>query len=163
MAVSYGLLDGKAVTVLVALKLYRIMTLWIVLYVLDKVYQAKYVSAVFVAHRAPPRLLYLPFVMVAVEGMTFMLAFAVLLVFERRFKRDQNTFIVDETLLWQVMVDYLITTICIFAIGLVVVYAVTNCSVLRYKHDGLRGIRAGTRLIFYLACVIIALPCYLAY
>lgn len=163
MGLSYGLLDGKSLFVLYFIKLYRILSLWIVVYVLDKVYQASFVEIVYVGHKDPPRLLNLPFVMIAAEGVAFLLAFTLLLIFERRFKSTQNTFIIDETLLWQVMVDYTLTTLTIFLISLVVILAITNCNVLRFKHDGLRGIRAASRLIFYVSAVVILLPCFLVY
>lgn len=161
--VTYGLLDVKSGAVLCIVKLYRVLVLWLVLYLLDKVYQADYIEQVYVQHKAAPSLMHLPFLMVAIESAAFFLAFVVLLVFERHFKTDLNTFIVDETLLMQVFVDYALTTVAMLVIGIVVVMTITNCSNLRYSHDGLRGIRCATRITFYACCVVLAVPCFLVF
>lgn len=163
MGLTYGLLDGKTCGILYLIKLYRILALYIVLFVVDKVWQAKYVDDVYVQHGQPPSLILLPFAMVAIEGMAFLLVFVVLLVFERRFKNTLNTFVVDETLLWQVLIDYILTTVCIFVVAIIVVTTITNCSILRYKHDGLRGIRVACMLTFSIACIILLQPCFLVY
>lgn len=162
MALGYGLLDEKSIGILCTVKAFRFGVFWLLLYVMDKVYQSKYVERVFVEHKTPETLRNLPLFVVGLEGVAFAMVFALLLLFERRFKTAKNTFIVDEVLLMQVIVDYVLTTACILIVGMVVARAVTNCGLLRYQHDGLRGIRAATRLMLYLTAILIAVPCFLA-
>jgi hypothetical protein len=163
MGVTYGLLDGKSVGILYTIKAYRILCMWFLLFLMDKVYQTEYVNKVFVQDGRAPTLMYWPLVLIASESATFLLAFALILIFERRFKNVQNTFIVDDTLLVQIMMDYVMTTLVMMLVGFTVVFAVMNCSRVRYGHDGLRGIRSASRLMFYLNAVVLTLPMFLAY
>jgi hypothetical protein len=160
---AYGLLDGKSVALMYLIKLYRIMCLWAVLYLMDKVYQIRFLERVFVEDAAPPSLMYWPFVLIAAESSMFLLMFAIILVMERRFKSVQNTFVIDETLLLQLLTDYVLTTLSMFLTCNIVVNAVMNCSTMRYKHDGMRGIRSASRLMFSMCATILAVPCFLAY
>jgi hypothetical protein len=160
--VSLGLLDGKAMGVLCALKAYRFMSFWILLFVMDKLFQTQYVQSVYVDDGPPPQVWLFPLYVVGAEAVAFLLVFLVLLMLERRFKSTHNTFIIDETLLWQALTDYVLTTACIVVLGLGIAYAIRKCG-LRYSHDGLRGIRALSRTMLYSVAVILALPFFIAY
>jgi hypothetical protein len=162
MAVSYGLIDAKSVAIIYAVKFYRIMVLWVLLYVMDKVYQSKYVEDVYVAHDKSPSLLYMPLYVVAIESLSFLLVFCLLLMLERRFKNGSNSYLVDQHFLLHVMADYVLTTLAMIPAGVAVAYVLSS-PYLRYNHDGLRGIRACTELMLAVFSVIVLLPCFLAY
>jgi hypothetical protein len=163
-APSFGLLDGKSVGLLYVIKIYRMMVYMIALFVMEKTYQARFVQDVYVAHGRPPRLAFFPLYVIAIESFFFLLAFIVLLMLERRFKNSDNTFVLDETFLWQAITDYIMTTASILLIGLLLAHVISTCSGgLRYNHDGLRGIRALSHIMQYVIVVIILLPFFLVY
>jgi hypothetical protein len=163
MALSYGLLDAKSVFILYGIKVYRLMVFWIILYAMDKVYQTKYVEDVYVAHAKAPSIIFMPMYMVAVESFFFLLMFCVLLTLEKHFRNRGNTYVVDDTLLAQVMVDYVLTTLSILPSCVAVAVVVTTTPALRFGHDGLRGIRASTTIMLLTITVLLAVPMFLAY
>lgn len=160
---AVGLLDGNSLVILYIMKVYRIMSIWLILYVLDKVYQGQYMEDVYVSHRSPTSMSMLPVLLVSIEGVSFALFFFMLLLFRNRFRITKNTFIIDEILLRHVLVDYALTTTSIMLIGTAVIAVVCSKDTLRFHHDGMRGIRAASRIIFYSSIIVLLLPMFLVY
>lgn len=161
-SLAIGLTDAKSIGILYALKAYRLTMFWIILFVMDKVYQTKFVEDVYVGHRQPPSLAMVPLHLVALESLSFLVVFVLLLVAERRFRNTINTFIVDDVLLMQVVTDYAVTTPAILLICQVIVTVVCSPA-LRYGHDGMRGIRSAYQLCLYASALVLAIPAFLAY
>ena len=162
-AAAVGLLDANSLVILYVIKTFRIMSIWTVLYVLDKVYQAQYMQDVYVSHRPPTSVSLLPVLLVSIEAVAFALLFMILLLFRNRFCVTKNTFIVDEILLRHVLVDYALTTTSIVLIGTAITAIVCGKDTLRFHHDGMRGIRAASQIIFYASIIILLLPMFLVY
>lgn len=160
---TYGLLDLQSVGILYLVKLYRIGSLWITLYVLDKVYQEKYVERVYASHKSAPNLRTMPLYAAALQCLFFLICFVIVLLLERRFKKPGNTYVIDDVLLMQIMCDFVITLIVFTAGGYALAYIISDCSILRYNHDGLRGIRALSRLLYYYGTLVYLVPCFLVY
>ena len=160
---AVGLLDGNSLIVLYIMKIYRIMSVWTILYILDKVYQGQYMDDVYISRRPPTSMTMLPVLLVSIEAVSFAFFFFLLLLFRNRFNVTKNTFIIDETLLRYVMVDYALTTTSIMLISTAIISTVCNKDTLRFHHDGMRGIRASSRIIFYSSIIVLLLPMFLVY
>lgn len=152
--------DLQAAVVLYGLKLVRAMVLWVALYVVEKVYQDSYVQAVLVEDRKPPDLALVVVYAVAVEGSVMLLVLLVLALLKAKYKTPSNTFVIDDRLLVAAAVDYLVSTGAILAIGAALGAAAQNGRLFRYRHDGLRAVRALCNLLLYTSLVVLAVPFY---
>jgi hypothetical protein len=155
-----GAWSAGSATVLYVFKLARVMVLWIALYIMEKVYQESYVQKVYVNGGKPPELV--PLVLYAVLIDAFVMSLVLLIVFlvKGKYKRDDNTFIIDGALVKVLAVDYAVCTAVIVAIVSLLSHAAQNASLFRYSHDGLRGVRAVCTMALAVSAVVSAFPMY---
>ena len=154
------LLDGWAVGLLYAVKLWRIMALWVALYVMEKVFQDGYVQRVMADRKKPDQLALLVTYALCAELCATLLLLGVLALFMTRFKTARNTYVIDTPLFVLVAVDYVVTTGVLLALGVLVARAVQDPSLYRYRDDGLRGIRAYCTLMLNASVVVLAAPMF---
>lgn len=153
--------DAKLVTILYFVKLYRFCILWLIMYLVEKIFQSRHIMRVYVEDKEPRTLI--PYVVTCMlfEGVAFLIILAVLAVMMSRYKTPHNTFVVDSMLLVSVIVDYMLTTLLILAVGIIVASIVQSKTLFRYVHDGLRGIRANAAILFWISLIVLALPMFL--
>lgn len=148
------------VAVLHFTKLLRFMAMWIALYIMDKVYQARYVSRVYIDGLPPPTLVGLVVCAVGVEAIVALFIGVVLMLLMNMFKRPTNTYAIDSGLIAMFLCDYVVTTVLFLVMGLWI--GGVSQELFRYSEDGLRGIRALTFTLLWLAAALILLfPAYL--
>lgn len=166
---TVGDVDLQAALVLYGLKVVRVMVLWIALFVVEKTYQDSYVQAVLVEDGSggggggankPPDLSMVVVYAVAVEGSVMLLVLLVLALLKAKFKTPGNTFVIDDRLLVAAGVDYVLSTGAVVAIGAALGAAAQNGRLFRYRHDGLRAIRALCNLLLYVSAVVLVVPFY---
>jgi hypothetical protein len=138
--------------------LMRVMVLWVVLYFVDKSYQARYVQRTLVEGGDPPRLWTMVLTALAIEAIVMLLVGCVLLLVSRIYKTDANSFVIDGKLLGRLAVSYAVSTLAIAVIGFAYGSVMQDPSRLRYKQDGLRAIRSLSVIILLSSAVIIATP-----
>jgi hypothetical protein len=145
-------------------KAYRIFTLWIAVFVIEKVYQQAYVERVFLAEDAekntsPPSLGGFVAAVMAVEAVTAGAFFAVLGLL--RAGGTGSAYVVDTPMLAMLFMDYLLSTSVVLAAGALVARTVQDRRLFRYGHDGLRAVRAHAIMTLKLAMVILAIPFFM--
>lgn len=155
------LIDTHVHGVLYVFKFQRVMAVWIALYLVDKVYQERYVTRVFVREEAAPSLVPLMLTALLVEGVITGIALAVAVALFVIHKRKDNTFIFDAHMLTALAVDYLASSLLLGGLGALLGAAVQDGRLFRYKRDdGLRGIRALCTLLLYVSAVVLSIPYY---
>lgn len=143
------------------IKLYRLSVLWIVMYVVEKVYQGQHIMRVYVEDKKPKPLSSYIVLCMFLESVAFFLLFFALFMVMLRYKHPKNTFVIDRVLLTALLVDYVLTTLFIVGVGTVVCSVAQDRQLFRYQHDGLRGIRACASVLFVVSIVALLLPFYL--
>lgn len=154
------MIDAQIGLVLYAIKVVRVMVLWIALYVVEKVYQDSYVQSVLVNDGEPPRLSLIVVYVAAIEGSLMLLLLLVLSLLKAKYKTRDNTFIIDNRMLVLGAVDFFVSTSVFVCIGSLLGEAAQNGRLFRYKHDGLRAIRALCNMLLYVSIVVLAMPYY---
>ena len=154
--------DGPFLAIAYSIKMIRLLAVLGVLAIMERVYLSRYFDATYMSTDPgpPPNLTAVPLIVFGVEALLFAIAFTILFVFEAALKTESNAYVVDTGLLVSLAVDFFLTTCasCVIASG--IMSTIASCS-LRYKTDGMRGIRAGFRLVQISCCVIFMLPAFL--
>lgn len=153
-------LDWKTVGVMYAIKTYRLLTMWIIVYAVEKVFLENYLRRVYVEHVAPPDFSLLIWVCWAIEFITFTIPMFVLALLYTRYKAHDNTFVIDGSVMQGLVTDYVLSSTILVSLGLIGAAHVQDRSLFRYDHDGMRGIRAGAQLFFLVSAVVLLVPFY---
>ena len=165
LAILYALLgalflDWKTVGVVYTIKTYRLLMLWIIVYLMEKVFLDNYLRKVFVRHGRPPNLTQLVTVCWAIEFITLLVPLMIMALLYSRFKDTRNSFLIDESMVKYIMADYLATSIVLVVVGVIIFNQIQNQNLFRYGHDGMRGIRAGSQMFLKTSAVVLAVPFY---
>jgi len=165
---SRSVRDGYLLLFAALFKAYRICTLWIVVFVMEKLYQQAYVERVFLAEdgaggddRTPPSLDGFVAAVMAVEAVTAAAFFAILALLRSGFRAGDTSYVVDAPMLTLLATDYALSTAAVLAVGGMVARTAQDRQLFRYGHDGLRGVRAHALMTLKLAMVIVAIPFFL--
>ena len=151
--------DGAAFGFVVAVRLVRIMVLWIALYFVDRAFQESYVQRVLVEdRRKPPRLWTIAAAALAIEGVVLLLLSAILFLLHSRFKTAENAFVIDGPLLRRLGADYAVTTGIILSLGTAMGVVSADPKNFRYRDDGMRGIRAMCTMLLLVAVAVLLVP-----
>lgn len=163
---SRSVRDGYLLLFAALFKAYRIFTLWIAVFVIEKVYQQAYVERVFLAEEdgekntsSPPSLRGFVAAVMGVEAVTAGAFFAVLGLL--RAGGTGSAYVVDTPMLALLFIDYLLSTSVVLAVGALVARTVQDRRLFRYGHDGLRAVRAHAIMTLKVAMVILAIPFFL--
>ena len=154
--------DRSTLAISVFVRLLRVMLLWVILYFVDRAYQAIYIEHVMSRDgnmgesvmQLKPRLWSMILVVFMIEAVFLLVVWLILSAFKKRFKLPGNTFVIDDALLKRLVVQYLSTLVLLVPIGMLFGYAMQSCKELRYRDDGLRGIRA-LAVLLLITCVIV--------
>jgi len=141
-------------------KLYRILSLWMIVYVLERVYLERFITRVYIEDKSPKGLAAFVVLCAFIELISFLVLFLVLFGAMIKYKTSFNSFIIDRPLLIGVAVDYFVSTLLIINTGAIVASVIQNRDLFNYHHDGLRGIRANAVLVLYLSLLLFAIPFY---
>lgn len=157
--------DSLSLGVSVFVRIVRIMVLWIILYFVDRAFQAVYIESVMSKEggdadtpvtQLNPRLWSMMLVVLAVEAVVFFALYLVLAALKKRFKAPNNAFVIDDALMRRILMQYLSTVAFLAPLGIMIGYTMQSCAELRYRDDGLRGIRALAVLLLILCIIVVA-------
>lgn len=155
--------DWPTYSVVYMTKIARVMMLWISLFMVEKVFQDSYIQRVMVNDEKPPQLLLMPVMALGIEMVFVILVYMVLALLRLRYKRLDNTFIIDGALMNTFLVDYMLSMPLLITSGLLMAHVVQNGRMLRYHHDGLRGIRALGIMLLCVWAIILTVPLFPVY
>jgi hypothetical protein len=102
-----------------------------------------------------PRLWTMILATLAVEAVFMLVIFLVLSAIKKRFKTPGNTFVIDDALIRRIGIQYASTLALLIPLGVTVGYVMQSCADLRYRDDGLRGIRALSVLLLILCFTVV--------
>ncbi len=154
------------VLLLYIFKVTRIMVLWIALYTLDKVWQDEYVRSLVENEENgdekadPPSLLPIIVMALGMEAIVMMVIVLVLCLVRINYGGANSRFLIDQRMLRMLGVDYFISTVLLLLLGVGVSAAAQDLRILRYREDGMRGIRATCTILLLCAAVVLLLPLY---
>lgn len=151
-------MDVQVVALLYVIKLLRSMTLWISLFVVEKVFQDAYMQAVYVNNTKPPDLTSIMVYAIMLDAVFVFLILTVVVLLRSRFETPNSGFIIDGRFMAIALFDYFATTSLLVALGSLLGNAVQNKRLFRYSHDGMRGIRALCTMLLYMSFIVMALP-----
>jgi hypothetical protein len=152
-----NLLDPHFI-VMYLLKGFRLVSAWYALRTGGAVFQGMYDSRVYARDEQPPS----PAVFVGIfllMDLAINLVLGVALVFAKHmFKRMDNDFPVDSSLLTAWAFDYAISTAVVAVMALIIGEIIRKKKYFRYKYEGDRGIRAMRQMVMNVYCVILFVP-----
>jgi len=158
--VSALFVDAKTAGVMYAIKTYRILTLWFIVSMMEKVFLENFLRNTYINQGPPPDFAQFVTVCWATEFFALAVPFFVLSLLYVRYKAFDNSFIIDMQLIFMALLDYVMSSILLVSIGLVVAGRIQDGDLFRYRHDGMRGIRAGALIFFRVSLVVILVPFY---
>lgn len=140
------------------------MVLWVILYFVERAYQAMYIENVMSKDgnhemrvmELKPRLWSMILVVLAIEAVFMLVVLLILAAISKRFKTPNNTFVIDGAFLKRLTVQYLSTLALLIPLGTSFGYVMQSCKDLRYRDDGLRGIRALSVLLLITCAFVVA-------
>jgi len=160
--------DTTAHAISIFVRVLRVMLLWIVLFFVDRAYQAVYVedvlskpfdvTAVLPASSLSPRLWTMMPIVLGIESVLLLMLALGLLALKTRFKSSDNSFAIDAPLIRRLLREYLASVAVLAPLGALVGHTMQSCKEMRYRDDGLRGIRALAVLLLIMSVIIIAAP-----
>ena len=150
-------LDATVSSAVYLVKFYRLMSMWVVIYVMEKIYLQRYLQKVYIEDTTPPNLWHFVLMCSLVESVIFGAAMLVMFMLSQKYGGGTG-FVIDKVLIYSIGVDYIFTTWIFVVAGLGISSVIQNCKLLRYSHDGMRGIRAYATIVFYIFILITTLP-----
>jgi len=160
--------DTTTLMISIFVRVMRVMLLWIILFFVDRAYQAIYVedvlskpidvTAPLPASSLSPRLWTMMPLVLGIESVMLLIVVLGLLALKTRFKSTTNTFVIDTPLMRRLLTEYLASVAILAPLGALVGHTMQSCKEMRYRDDGLRGIRALAVLLLIMSVIIIAMP-----
>lgn len=152
-----------------AVKAFRVLAMWIVIYVTAKLYSKRHLRRVYLAedddteYRPDERrtnLWTFALTCAAIESIGFLLLIGCLamLAYKRRNPDAYPVFMIDEMFMQRATYDYVAVTLVWVAAMCLVASSIENCDVMRFEDDGLRGVRAYATIALYAFLVLVAFP-----
>lgn len=165
LAIAYALvgalfLDWKTVGVMYAIKTYRLLTLWIIVYAIEKVFLENYMRRVYINHEPAPSFTQLVTVSWAIEFIALTVPLLIVTLLYVRYKAADNAFVIDRDIIKGILADYVMSSALMVLVGIAIVNQIQDNSLFRYDHDGLRAIRAGSQIYFQCSAIILFVPFY---
>lgn len=152
--------DFKIASVMYAVKMYRIFTMWLIVSMLEKVFLENYLERVYIKHSRPPSFSQLVTVTWAIDAIALIVPFSILYLLYVRYKDVGNSYIIDARIMLLVMIDYLMSSILFVSVGLIILNHIQDKDLFRYEHDGMRAIRAGAVIFFRVILLVVLIPFY---
>lgn len=143
---------------LYAVKLLRIVFIYIALVVTVRVFDQMYMKAVYVQNQEPPSLLKMLGIFVAFDAalnLVFLLLILLLVFF---FKNSGSEFILDMSFVKSMVVDYAATLVIVVSLGAIVGAIIQRKKYFKYKVEGPRAIRAYQEVLLGVGAVVSVIP-----
>ena len=149
--------------VLYGLKVIRLLFIYVALFISTRMFIPIYENAVYDDKADPPPLwkFLLIFLGFDISLNIFLLVLMVLLKY--LFKSDDNTFIIDGSLITKYCYDYVCSTSLILLVSALISFVIVEKKYFKYKYEGMRAIRAFEKIVFYISMVNLAMPFFLIF
>jgi len=151
------LLDSHLI-LMYAIKALRFLFVWAALQFAENVFQMWYAKAVYGENKDPPHPALMLLVFIGIEILLNFVLLAVLLLLRAMFSANNTRFPVNSVFLKSYLIDWLCTTVVIFAISALIAEVMRKKKYFRYRYEGERGIRALKTIVFYVSMIILLLP-----
>ncbi len=157
--------DPMVVGALYVFKAVRFVTLWVSLYVVDKLWRDAVVQSVInsstvdpSATPKPPSMRWIMAVALSLELVVLAVIVFVLAGLNGLLGGAGARWMLDACFLRLLAIDYLVTSLVLFGIGVLVALVAEDRKRFRYSDDGMRGVRATTTMLWLLTGPILLLP-----
>jgi hypothetical protein len=164
------LLDPATNVIVCAIKLVRILTLWISIYFTEKIFQDKFVQQVYYGKSTstdekirPPDIRYFMGVVLLIDAVAYGLFLCMLFSVSRYVIASSicgQVFTIDNSIFLGVLGDYIASSTILIILGVLLSNTIQNEKHLRYNDLGVRGIRAFSELILFLSIIVTLIPYY---
>lgn len=156
--------DSRITGLLVWFVIFRVMVLWILLFLADKVFQSMYVQRRLsdVQVRPPPHLWSLMPLVLACEALVMAVLFTILILWKLR-NKEHPTFFIDRYSLSLLLSSYGVSTLILVLFGASLGRIIECQSDFRYHENGLRGIRALCVSLLPTSLIVIGIVTLLAF
>lgn len=149
--------------ILYTVKVVRIMVIWIVLYVIDKIWQDMYIQSLLKSEttgieQKTPSLWPIIIIALGIEAVFMLVLLLILVMVASLYGGTNTTFIIDRTTLFAIGVDYAMSSTILILIGATVASIAQSKRLFRFGDDGMRGIRATCNMLLVIAAIVIAIP-----
>ena len=163
---NYSVMDiiiDAQFTVLYLIKGLRILFTYIALFLSTRVFSPIYEEKVYDQKANPPGLWQYMFIFLGFDIAFNCFLVVVLFLLQFLFKTEDNSFIVDKYMFFKYLIDYAVSMIIMFLIGILVSKVITDKKYFKYKYEGLRAIRAFESIMFFNAIPIYMFPYFMAF
>jgi hypothetical protein len=140
------------------LKFIRIAIQLVALWAAQKSFQDMYFRKVYGKDKNPPHLRRMLYLYLSIESVAYLLVIAVVIGASFAFKREKNTFVIDDALIKVIMWDFILNTIVTLAFGIAVASTLYNNKYFTYKDQGLATTRAYMDIMMVTVGIIGILP-----
>lgn len=144
---------------LLACKLFHVIFLWFAFYVAEKAALDAFITRVYVEKRRPPRLEWIPVGVFSAGAV--MVMFLILGSYTVLVRSLTAPLMGGYKLIWTLATDLIVAWALAFVASLASAMVSQNQTCMRYKDDGLRGIRAYCYMALCISVVISLIPYYL--
>ena len=152
--------EASDIAIVVIAKVVRAMVFWVALYVVEKAYQDAYVQRTLLEDGTPPDLRMLTAAAIGIDIVLIGIIGCVTFLIKKLFKTPNNTFVLDDSILRIIGIDYACSTVVILAMGTLLSHSAQSGQLFRYRDNGVRGIRALCNMLLYVSFVGMAIPYY---
>jgi plasmid maintenance system antidote protein VapI len=147
--------------VMYVLKLVRFGFMWMALMVASSIFTNRYVDQVFTRREDPPPMSALVAMFLAIELMFNVVLWVILTFIRRVYQTDEGDFIVNDTMMKRLFVEYAISTAFIGAIGFFISEVIRRRVVFSYASDGVRPVQAFKDMMLIVSGFTLAIPFFM--
>lgn len=143
------------------IKFSRFFFIWLSLYFAEKIFFQWYTRKVYVSNEDPPNLLAFIGIFLALDVSFNIMLFVALFIIKYLFESDDSFFFVDGYFLQKFAVDYIASTIAIFAFTAIIAAVIQRKKYFRYKIEGARAMRALKEMMLGVIALLLVFPYFL--
>lgn len=136
----------------------RIFFTWAALRFAERLFNTWYVRRVYGQGKSPPNPLGFVGLFLAFEAVMTALLLVAFLAIRVMAGDGPAYFPVNATFFKAFLVDYVYSTLCVFAVTAVLAAVIRKKKYFRYRYEGERGLRALSTMTFYVAVVLLLVP-----
>lgn len=162
---SLGLIEMLSDTqfsLLYFMKLLRLGSLWLSVFLAGSIFTNQYVDKVFSKKEAPPPLVVFVLLVTGIDFALNALMFSVLYLMKRILTKSSDSFVLlDASFMTRYIVDYVVYATLFTVIGVLLAEVIRRKPVFNYQTDGVQPISAFKNMLFALGGFVLIVPFFL--
>jgi hypothetical protein len=143
------------------IKLIRFGFLWLSLFLAGSVFINKYTDLVYNQHKDPPPMSLLVIMFIAIEFGLNVILWVILMFVKSIYKREENNFVIDSSLVKRVITDYAVSTLLIGMTSYAISEVIRKRIVFNYANDGTKPIAAFKNIVLIVSGFTLLVPFFL--